>query len=90
MCRTKDNIKHAGADQGFPIGGGANPPGWAPIYDFAKFCQELHKIEKILGCRAGTCRRRPPKSATAAVPTPNVGAHSNIECTYKMKTMFSF
>ena len=41
-----------GADPGFPIGGGANPPGGgAPTYDFAKFCEKLHEIEKILGCR---------------------------------------
>ena len=35
------------ADPGFPVGGGANPPG-----DFAKFSKKLHEIENILGCEA--------------------------------------
>ena len=38
----------SGADPGFPIGGGASPPG-AATYDFAKFCEKLHEIKKILG-----------------------------------------
>ena len=37
-----------GADPGFPIGGDANPPG-AQTYDFAKFSQKMHEIEKNLG-----------------------------------------
>ena len=45
---------YTGADPGFPVGGGASPPGGAPTYDFAKFCEKLHEIEKILG------RRRAP------------------------------
>ena len=46
----------SGADPGFPAGGGANPlGGGAPTYDFAKFCEKLHEIEKILGRPA-----RPP------------------------------
>ena len=40
----------AGADPGLPVGGCANPPGGGtPTYDFAKFCEKLHEIEKILG-----------------------------------------
>ena len=37
------------ADPGFPQGGGANSPGGgeAPTYDFAKFSQKLHEIERI-------------------------------------------
>ena len=35
------------ADPGFPRGGGANSPGGVPTYDFAKFSQKLHEIEKI-------------------------------------------
>ena len=35
------------ADPGFPRGGGANSPGGAPTYDFAKFPQKLHEIERI-------------------------------------------
>ena len=42
-----------GADRGFPVGGGANPPMGANIYDFAKFCEKLHEIEKILGRGGG-------------------------------------
>ena len=35
-------------DPGFPRGGGANPPGGgAPLYDFAKFSQKMHEIERI-------------------------------------------
>ena len=35
------------ADPGFPRGGGANSPGGAPTYDFAKFPQKPHEIERI-------------------------------------------
>ena len=35
------------ADSGFPRGGGTNPPGLAPTYDFIKFSQNLHGIERI-------------------------------------------
>ena len=37
------------ADPGFPRGGGANPRGGGgpPTYDFAKFFQKLHRIERI-------------------------------------------
>ena len=35
------------ADLGFPRGGGANSPGGAPTYDFAKISQKLHEIERI-------------------------------------------
>ena len=41
-----------GADPGFPVGVGADPPGRAPTYDFAKFSKKMHGSEKILGCRA--------------------------------------
>ena len=58
------SIPLSGADPGFPVGGGANPRGGA-IYDFAKFCEKLHEIEKILGRGGGGGRRgHPPKSAT--------------------------
>ena len=46
---------YPGADQGFPIGKGANPPRVAPTHDFAKNSQKLHEIEKMLGRRG-----RPP------------------------------
>ena len=35
------------ADSGFPQDGGANPPGFAPTYDFARYSQKLHKTERI-------------------------------------------
>ena len=56
-----------GADPGFPVGGGANPPGGAPTYDFAKFCEKLHEIEKILGRGGARAGCAPPKSATGYV-----------------------
>ena len=36
-------------DPGFPRDWGANPPGraGAPTYNFAKFSQKLHKIDRI-------------------------------------------
>ena len=47
----------AGADPGFPLGGGTDPPGrGAPTYDFVKISEKLHEIEKILGRGGG----RPP------------------------------
>ena len=33
--------------------------GEAPTYDFAKFCEKLHEIEKFLGRRGGARRVRP-------------------------------
>ena len=44
------------ADPGFPRGGGANSPGGAPTYDFAKFSQKLHEIERIWTPRGGGAR----------------------------------
>ena len=41
------------ADPGFPRGGGANSPGGAPTYDFAKSFQKMHEIERILSPRGG-------------------------------------
>ena len=41
------------ADPGFPRGGGANSPGGAPTYDFAKISQKLHEIERIWTPREG-------------------------------------
>ena len=41
------------ADPGFPRGGGANSPGGAPSYNFAKFSQKLHEIERIWPPRGG-------------------------------------
>ena len=40
-------VTSAVADLGFPRGGSANFPGGAPTYDFAKFSQKLHEIERI-------------------------------------------
>ena len=54
-------LRFSGADPGFPVGGGANPPGGgAPTYEFAKCREKLHEIEKILGRRGGARRARPP------------------------------
>ena len=48
-----------GADPGFLLGGGANPLGGAPTYDFVKFSKKLHEIEKILGRRGARTRCAP-------------------------------
>ena len=47
---SKGKTSLTGADPGFPVGRGANPLGGSPTYDFVKFSQKLHEIEKILGC----------------------------------------
>ena len=47
LTNDKSCEKYAVADPGFPRGGGANSPGGAPTYDFAKFSQKLHEIERI-------------------------------------------
>ena len=49
------------ADPGFPRGGGANfPEGGAPTYEFAKFSQKLHEIERFWTPRGGAGPSRPP------------------------------
>ena len=84
--RRQEQVPWPGADPGFPVGGGANPPGGreAPTYDFAKFCEKLHEIDKILAVVGGRPRRAPPQirwwptvsycaspvSCTAPVPFP--------------------
>ena len=54
-------VVNTGADSGFPVGGGANPPG-SSTYNFAKLSEKLHKIEKVLGMgtRAGDAPLDPP------------------------------
>ena len=48
LCRIpSETPNNPVADPGFPRGGGANSPGGAPTYDFAKFSQKLHEIERI-------------------------------------------
>ena len=45
----------SGADPGFPVGGGANPPGGAPRYDFAKFCKKnCMKLRKFWAPKSAT------------------------------------
>ena len=47
LAFSKKKLAHtAVADPGFPRDGGANPPGMS-TYDFAKFSQKLHEIERI-------------------------------------------
>ena len=48
------------ADPGFARGGGANSPGGVPTYDFAKFFQKLHEIERIWAPRGGRVSLHPP------------------------------
>ena len=53
-------LQLTGADPGFPVGGGADPRGGAPTYDFVKFSKKLHEIEKNLGRRGGRAPGAPP------------------------------
>ena len=78
--------RDAGADPGFPVGGGANPSGGAPTYEFAKFREKLHEIEKILGRRGGGARagRAPPKSATGMCTSLSVQFFSFL-CSFRKK-----
>ena len=55
-CICTHVLAGAGADPGFPVGGGANPPGGTPTYDFS---EKLHEIEKILA-RRGDASLDPP------------------------------
>ena len=58
---SKGKTSLTGADPGFPVGRGANPLGrGSPTYDFVKFSQKLHEIEKILGCGEGGGGRGAP------------------------------
>ena len=50
----------SGADTGFSVGGGANPPGGRQTYKFARFSQKLHEIKKILVRRGGAPPLDPP------------------------------
>ena len=62
----KNNLNDTtpGVDPGFPIGGGANPPGGAPTYNFAKFCKNCMKLRNFWAV-GGHTPGAPPKSATA-------------------------
>ena len=42
------------ADPGFPRGGDANSQGGVSTYDFARFSQKLHEIERIWTPEGGT------------------------------------
>ena len=66
----------SGADTEFPVGGGANPPGGVPTYDFAKFCEKLHEIEKISGRRGGLVPGAPPLNPPLVIPS-TVAKHRN-------------
>ena len=55
----------SGADQGFPVGGGANPLGGRQhmiLSNFPKNCMKLRKFWTVGG--GGHAPVRPPKSAT--------------------------
>ena len=58
---------HAGADPGFPVGGGTNPPGGAPTYDFAmilpnfaKNCMKMRTFWAVGGESTGCAPLNPP------------------------------
>ena len=46
--KASDRLQKSVADPGFPRGGGApTPQGGGATYDFTKFPQKLHEIERI-------------------------------------------
>ena len=65
-------VTYVVADPGFPRGGGANSPGGAPTYDFAKNSQKLHEIERIWAPGGGALR-----SATG-MPLNGNNAHKDL------------
>ena len=51
-----DGGRSTGADPGFPVGGGANPPGGRQhmiLPNFVKNCMKLRKFWAVGGARAG-------------------------------------
>ena len=57
-----------GADPEFPVGGAPTLQWGAPTYEFAKFSEKLHEIEKNLGPGGwgrGVAPWRPVRSASA-------------------------
>ena len=76
----------AGADPGFPVAGGANPPGGAPTYDFAKFREKLHDIEKILG-RGGGCMPGAPPPNPPLVRIGTITSEISFGCQPSPRTL---
>ena len=73
----------AGADPGFPVGGGADPPGGgAPTYDFVKISQNMHEIEKILDHRGGRAPGAPP-SLDPPLTSCNIVILDNFDHTFQ-------
>ena len=56
----------SGADPGFPLGGGANPPGGAPTCNLAKFSEKLLETRKMLG--HGGCAGSAPLDPPLVLP----------------------
>ena len=67
-CEHSDLVSLPVADPGFPRGGGANSPWGVPTYDFAKFSQKLHEIERIWTPREGVH----PKFYYVDLPLPSI------------------
>ena len=74
-------VAFSGANPGFPVGGGADPRGGAPKYDFAEFStKKLHEIKKILGrrgARAGGPPLDPPLILNIKDPSNNLPVQQN-------------
>ena len=78
------------ADPGFSVGGGRQPSKKrAPTYDFAKFSEKLHDIEKILD-RRGDAGSAPHRSATDsfALKSPFVLFKADISITFAVRFPF--
>ena len=69
------------ADLGFFRGGGANSPGGgAPTYDFAKFSQKLHEIERIWAPRGEGLASKILLYRSATGPPQNDWPKFSVEC----------
>ena len=70
---TRQEVASQWRIQDFPEVGTPTPGGGAPTYDFAKFSQKLHEIERIW--TRGARPSRPIRSATAPRTTKAGGTH---------------
>ena len=57
---TRNPLQMQWRIQDFPEEGAPTPQGGAPTYDFAKFSQKLHEIERIWAPRGGRASLAPP------------------------------
>ena len=77
-CLSDTNVENAVGDPGFPRAGSVNPPG-APTYNFAKFSQKLHEIERIWTPGGGGGVEGPPLECIWTYVTTEIKFNANID-----------